>query len=1246
MINPLLLSVQNIDFDHFTQSVIVLIQNAQNGTVTFKNLINLPYTFPIVFFAMIPLSIASLMCVMCIPNMCFVQKCSASHKYYVKEKKLTKSAKKILKHNKIKTKSGFPIDIVLNNQQIPINEKEQLILDQYQLKVEQENLQKTAKCSKACYYIWLITSLVFVLSIVFTAMGTAYLVNIPYRIDDVANYNAKKLSKMTHTAANGLNNVFNKMFGVQTNIGNDLISLSQADFDVSITKFKEQANQIPKLEIIRNSLNQLNKGLTEWFGSVLFYPDVKDTFDYQKSGQKIINEFINKLSTVDVVLKTIYSIIDSINKAIQEHPEWNMSIINFPDITNDPLMEILDVLAIQNVTKWMFANKFQEIFLNNDRMLDILIQKDYNGNNKTIQSAFELFNITADQFIVPFSQIFAGILNPFCNFLIKVKKSYVIESIYKLEKITFDEFMIQMQSQCEYIWCDLVDPGFIHDFSLKLQAIFPKFLRGFVTFNTVPQAISRFEPIVYIFAIGLPILLFILALSFVLCKQMFVSWQQVLLCPFYIAIVAIFGALLLCISIIPSGALTPICNQLESNSTIIVDGFMDIGHQAKIIGKGTELILPTNLPISFKPEKLYINTSTWKTIIDSFNFSITINPPFVYHNITDDEPDQPKNIIDLLFYILDFQDFNQALYKIENYVNEIIVKPIHFSFSNMDISKIFNGDDVVGIIDSINIDNLPFSQFVVKQINQITGGFLDDNFAVFYAVLNPNKTQQRIQSLNVNQLLQNSFNFDVQKLVDQTAQSITPQLQKIYCSVNSSFKSSKQNDLIQSFAELITVLKKTIDPNIGFHIDIPASSDNSVQILQSRILNMQLEYKSDNNQTIFTQDPIEEAKQQIISAIFNADGSFNKKITDSLDQFIDISGEIDENIDLFATFYYTQSPTAEQYQDMIQNQQDIDKLIAVPQRFFNNLISKQVIMQAIAKPTSLNDPNYNAYFQVACKYYYFSLYMKDLLDNTQQLRIYAEAAQIITSTFFQIVQLQIDIQQLNDQLLGYSILDITCTQQQNPKSTSFIVRAPDLAFDFFKSLFQNVFQTVSTDSKYNIFQQAFITSKAFSNVQSFVSDYIEALLNCFCSSQSVFASNLLNVVPSAIGSGGQAVLGFSDAFSFSSYLGWLFGVVGSIAMGFAVDYLQVNKNERKKALKYGIQFKEVKIYIKKGKEYEQITDEKVEMYLQEQEFASSQKQIAYSDSESEPSQVKEGIEVKIEQPEQSKNDLNGSKNTQ
>ncbi|CAL6008373.1 Hypothetical_protein [Hexamita inflata] len=100
-------------------------------------------------------------------------------------------------------------------------------------------------------------------------------------------------------------------------------------------------------------------------------------------------------------------------------------------------------------------------------------------------------------------------------------------------------------------------------------------------------------------------------------------------------------------------------------------------------------------------------------------------------------------------------------------------------------------------------------------------------------------------------------------------------------------------------------------------------------------------------------------------------------------------------------------------------------------------------------------------------------------------------------------------------------------------------------------------------------------------------------------------------------------------------------------MGFTVDYLQVNKNERKKALKYGIQFKEVKIYSKKGKEYEQITDEKVEMYSPEQEFVSSQKQIAYSDSESEPSQVKEEMQqIIIEQPEQTKNDQNANKNTQ
>lgn len=107
--------------------------------------------------------------------------------------------------------------------------------------VRRNKALKRAKCSKCCWYIWFLTILVYILGIIYLLLGLKNILGIPNLLVGTVNENTVILSDVANKVANGVDNIFQKVLGVNETIMKNLfdVQVEESAWANSLDKFKQ-----------------------------------------------------------------------------------------------------------------------------------------------------------------------------------------------------------------------------------------------------------------------------------------------------------------------------------------------------------------------------------------------------------------------------------------------------------------------------------------------------------------------------------------------------------------------------------------------------------------------------------------------------------------------------------------------------------------------------------------------------------------------------------------------------------------------------------------------------------------------------------------------------------------------------------------------------------------------------------------------------------------------------------------------
>ncbi|CAL6103856.1 Conserved_hypothetical protein [Hexamita inflata] len=1220
MINPLWLGVQNIDF-------LAMVDNVQNiiGTPTdYKAYMKVPYANPLILFAFLPFVGAVLGCLLCIFVCSGACCCSAASRYRKRNKKLQKESHKILIKYGIDAKGALPSSIVADSTQISPEERTQIVQEMELQKPRLEKVMKKAKCAKWCWWAWLLSAILYILSIAFVISGISFFGGMPNSFTGVANKQVKVVTDLLESMASVGDNALKALYGTNEKVFTELIK-KESTFNATLASFRTNAKLMHSLDDLKGNTTLLDKKLTEWIGSILFYPTIDPSnYSYAVTGQTAVYKLLDGFFDMKTVMDSLNTTITTI-KGLQSNVPSSIAP-SFDDIPQIPDLNIGsantkavldDLMTGRALTKWKFMDTISSKFLitqlpaSMQDFIDLLIPRDNQGILKSgTKTLFEVAGTSADSLFDMIKDPITGFVDQIADLLQKIYDSEYLDTMLALKTISFTELSTQLgtpkSAACPYIWCGKINVTSLTDNFGTIPV-----LKSFKT-DSLETLLKKPIPIVYSICLVVPFLILIITALCMGCKKTCCSTCSICCCPFCNCAITILGILLMMLSLVTSGILTPITNSLRSDATNLFDTGMKIGQNQSFINPTVNFNVPSISMLTMTPSTLNIDLSSMQALLASVNINITVGqiiPPLTQTPATG----VMASMLSFLEVTSTGELINKAITYIQTSINAI---NLNISLAGSDLSKMFSKEQQ-GILNMIKIGSNTLQQFLRNTIDSVLKVFLDDNFNIIKTIINAGSISNTINLFDDDDFItkiKDISGFDITTISDISASSgFSNTLQKAYCEA-SIIPEGKRSDITTVsglFKQMSDAYTSAVSSAAsGTAITAPTytppqePADNvAVELFEAIFANLWVEFLADQGQLLVTlaTSPVDAnaVSTDVTSYIQNAIFSSGDIPNSSIDSFLNTIATASfsgKTIDDFA-LRYSSCPSGSDVtasNAVTTTDQPFTSLINVPTEFITNLVQRKVITHQVARPTvnpsdASSTADFYLYrgmgvmFQVHCQYISELVVAANKLESTAPaLSVTTAHASGLADAINQIRVLKTNLVALNAKI-GTMQLDVTSSPTFSTTcSGSFAAKGPAIntflsgfATDIIavvRSIFLNIVETLKDTSSYGLFFKAFKDVEILSKIKTFVLDIIDQFLNLLCGSASPLNSSILGMAPQIMSDSVGAAFGWFDAFSFACYLSFLFMFFGPMCMAFGYNYNRYYNYEKKMSKKYKFKF--------------------------------------------------------------------------
>ncbi|CAL6081673.1 Conserved_hypothetical protein [Hexamita inflata] len=1218
MINPLWLGVQNIDFLAMVDSVQTIIESPTE----YKNFMKVPYANPLILFAFLPFVGAVLGCLLCIFVCSGACCCSAASRYRKRNKKLQKESHKILIKYGIDAKGALPSSIVADSTQISPEERTQIVQEMELQKPRLEKVMKKAKCAKWCWWAWLLSAILYILSIIFVISGISFFGGMPKSFTGVANKQVKVVTDLLESMATVGDDALKALYGTNEKVFTELIK-KESTFNATLASFRTNAKIMHSLDDLKGNMTLLDKKLTEWIGSILFYPTVDPSnYSYAVAGQAAVYRLLDGFSDMKTLmdqLKTTVTTIKNLKTNVPTSIQTKFdSIPPIPDMnfaSTDTKAIVDNLMTGRALTKWQFMDTISSKFLvtqlpaSMQDFINLLIPRNALGVLKGSQTLFSVAGTSPDSLFDMVKNPITGFVDQIADLLQKVYDSEYLETMLVLKTISFTELSTQLgtpkSAACPYIWCGKINVTSLTDNFGTIPV-----LKSFKT-DSLETLLKKPIPIVYSICLVIPFLILIITALCMGCKKTCCSTCSICCCPFCNCAITILGILLMMLSLVTSGILTPITNSLRSDATNLFDTGMKIGQNQSFINPTVNFNVPSISMLSMTPSTLNIDLSSMQALLASVNINITVGqiiPPLAQTPATG----VMASMLSLLDVTSTGQLLNKAITYIQTSINAI---NLNISLAGSDLSKMFSKEQL-GILNMLKIGSNTLQQFLRSTIDSALNVFLDDNFNIIQTILNATAIGNKINGYLDSDLItkiKDMSGFDITTISGISASSgLSDKLQEAYCraSVIPEGKRSDITTVSGLFKQMSDAYSSAVtSAATGTAITAPTytppqqPADNvAVELFEAIFANLWVEFLADQGQLLSTlgTSPVDanavsaDVTSYIQNALFSSGDTPNSSINSLLNTIATASFS-GKTLDDFAARYSSCPSTNDvDNSNAVTTAGPFTNLINVPTEFIANLVQRKVITHQVTRPTvspsdAASTADFYLYrgmgvmFQVHCQYISQLVVAANKLETTPPaLTVTTAHASGLADAINQIRVLKTNLVTLNAQI-GTMQLDVTSSPTFSTTcSGSYAAKGPAIntflsgfATDIIavvRSIFLNVVETLKVTSSYGLFFKSFTEVGMLSKIKSFALNIIDQFLNLLCGSASPLNSSILGMAPQIMSDSVGAAFGWFDAFSFACYLSFLFMFFGPMCMAFGYNYNRYYNYEKKMSKKYKYKF--------------------------------------------------------------------------
>ncbi|CAL6100233.1 Conserved_hypothetical protein [Hexamita inflata] len=1215
MINPLWLGVQNVDFLAMVDSM----QNIIASPTEYKNFMKVPYANPLILFALLPFVGAVLGCLLCIFVCSGACCCSAASRYRKRNKKLQKESHKILIKYGIDAKGAPPSNIVADSTQISQEERTQIIQEMELQKPRLEKVMKKAKCAKWCWWAWLLSAILYILSIIFVISGISFFGGMPKSFTNVANKQVKVVTDLLESMATVGDDALKALYGTNEKVFTELIK-KESTFNATLASFRTNAKLMHSLDDLKGNMTLLDQKLTAWIGNILFYPS-PTTLQYAVDGQAAVYRLLDGFGLMKTTMNNLNTSVTNI-KAMGPNVPSSLtskfsSIPQIPDIqiTGNPKLILDDLMKGRALTKWQFADTIASKFLpaSLNSFVNLLIPFDKDSNPKTgTQTLFTAAGTSVNSLFKMVQDPITGFVDQIADLLQKVYDSEYFDTMLALKTISFTELSAQLgtpkSAACPYIWCGKINVTSLTDNFGTIPV-----LKSFKT-DSLETLLKKPIPIVYSICLVIPFLILIITALCMGCKKTCCSTCSICCCPFCNCAITILGILLMMLSLVTSGILTPITNSLRSDATNLFDTGMKMGQNQSFINPTVDFNVPSISMLSMTPSTLHIDLSSVKAALASVNINITVSqllPPVTQTPATG----VMAQMLDMLGVTSTGQIINNVLTWATNQINTI---NLNISLANSDLSKMFSKDQL-GILNMIKIGSNTLQQFIRKTIDDALKIILNDHFDIIKVIFDAPTISGNINSYNKAQMItkiKDISGFDIGDISSvSTNASFSNKLQEAYCKASMIPDGTRSS--IATISGIFKQLSDSYEPAFtavesGNSYTVPTlpspttvGTAVAIEIYEAVFVTLWVEFLADQGELqnkltgpLTTASQIStSATSYIQNAIFGSSGDIPQDSIVSFINNIATASYSSKTINDFATRYATCPDNND-----VTNSNNVNPaadapyplLINVPTEFIANMLQRKVISHQVVRPSvpptlPSETTDFNLYkalgavFQIHCQYINQLINAAKSLETTPGSVSLSDAtshAATFTDAIIKIRLLKTSLVSLNAQI-GTNALDLTAAPATCSAGT---ITAPGAPIDTFlskfsddvvavvKSLFLNIVETLTDGSPFGLLFKAFTDVGIFSKISTFIMNIMDQILNLLCGSASPLNSSILGMAPQLMSDSVGAAFGWFDAFSFACYLSFLFLFFGPMCMAFGYNYNRYYNYERKMSKKYKYKF--------------------------------------------------------------------------
>ncbi|CAL5976722.1 Conserved_hypothetical protein [Hexamita inflata] len=1135
----------------------------------------------IIIFALMPIAVALLSILLCCPTSLIVTRCNSYTRYHLKHKKIQKAAQIILEQESV-SKHGIPVEILINSSKVAKSDRRTMFKLSKDIYKNKQKAFKRAKCAKLCWYSWFFTIIVYFVSLILLCVGINHITHLP---QDAVNKISEQIGNVKQVIDSGtvsIDKVISQFTTSDHNISQKILS---DKFEHEFQSFKADILELSPLQSLLGKAKQTVEQLGSFVSkSIMFETNsdqnvrMNEVAGYLQHG---FSQMINSAQGLTNIFTTIVETSDlpsSLRDSIQSQQIPNFDLVSMLG----PLGSIIQLLASNDTSKWQFANQIESL-INNivpgmNQLFDVIVSKDSNSveKNITILQFINSLGIEPDSYL----QLISTTIEPYIHiaheYIAKIINSGYLSSLIDLQDITVNELIQQLQSPksiyCSNIWCGLLPENTLGNVSNTLKTYLPDFMQSLVAFDSYDTFTQKLNPILYAMVLIVPLSILIISAVCILSKKPFCACCSITCCSFCAVFTVLFCVLSFFISVVPQFNYS--LSKYQQDVTPLIDIGLQQLQQRNVIKKTFNIQMPQSTYIQIEPQTMIINFTNVQSLFNSLNFNIEISP------VNLQLPDM--QIVQLLLG----QSVQSITQSINSFINSFIPSNISISLNQSNISNLMNINNNDTVLSMIKINNQTPNSFVMGHLQNISG-LIDDSISILYHALNITKAIQTISQLDLESLLIDMAGINISSILEgMVQQPVVQGISSAFCAIKQQVDQiTPEANLIQLFAD-VTLAFATFDPQNPPQINSPSfSSSDGLQTLQSLVFNIFLEVAADNgfldtvlqNPANSPADVQHEAIDTIISFIYT-DQALNRAVADSLQ--LTVAGTytgVDTDFDQFASFYASNCPTQQQYDDMMNavnsGYPQVSDIIDVPPRFFQNMISRKLLDQAIPRPSQNTDPQFQDYVQAAVMHFFHCQYVSSVLPYVNVLENEAVSGKTaiyrlgqMSNVYFQMEDSLQVFQTLNDEVFGS--YQLTCDAQQTPVSSFFTNLVPNVQ-KAVKSLVTNVLQQLQPGK---LFQSAFTDSAIISSAKYFVLNLTDSVLNVLFGSHSLLNSKLLGIVPNLAFNTIHVLFEWSGYISVSLYLQMLFYVLGPFVLAFGYQFMKLDHEEKKWKKKFGAEY--------------------------------------------------------------------------